>query len=332
MNSPALMQHTDISLPARPFVSVIVPTHGRAALLRQVLDSLVQQDWPKDHYEIIVVHNYSDDGTHEVVQRHSAASVVPIIYFQTDFSRPGPSRQFGSEQARGDVLAFIDDDCTATSGWISAGVSGFAEGFALVQGRTLPRPDQPRRLLEKTISIVSPTPYFETCNIFYSAAVFRSVGGFPEQFRAARSGEDTALGWAIRQAGHASGFSEQALVYHEVFAISYRAWVAETSVLTMLPYLARSYPEFRRHLFLRIFLNRVTAAFDGFVLGLAGGVLLHPVCFLLCLPYVGLRFIDGGRHRKPHILLARLFFALPRQAMMAWHLIANSVRARSMVV
>lgn len=332
MNNPDGVTYVEPRASRPPFVSVIVPTHGRAAFCGRLLDSLIAQDWPRDRYEIIVVHNYTDDGTDRVVRGRIADCAVSMQYHQTAFDRPGASRQFGAERARGDVLAFIDDDCVATPGWIAAGVAELAHGFALVQGRTLPNPDQPRRLLEKTVTVVGPTPYFETCNIFYDATVFRSVGGFPEEFRVARSAEDTALGWAVTRAGHAGGFSEAALVYHEVFPVSYRAWVSETSVLSMIPFVARGFPDFRRHLFLGVFLTRVTAAFDVFVLGLLGGALLHPALLVLCLPYVVLRFRDGGRHRKPHILLARLFFALPRQAMMAWHLWVNSFRARSMVL
>lgn len=162
--------------------------------------------------------------------------------------------------------------------------------------------------------------------------MFRAVGGFPEQFRAARSCEDTALGWAVRDAGHATGFSVDALVYHEVFAVSYRQWVAETEIVGVLPSLAREYPDYRRQLFLGMFLSPVTAAFDVFVLGVAGGILLHPVLFVFGLPYIVMRFVDRGRHRMPHILLARLLFALPRQAATAWYLVTNSIRARSMVL
>ncbi len=318
--------------PGVPFVSVIVPTHGRARLAGRLLDSLLAQDWPRDRYEIIVVHNYTDDGTDRAVQDRIDRGLVAIQYHRTNFNGPGPSRQFGADRARGDILAFIDDDCIATPGWIANGVAGISRGYALVQGRTLPNPEQPRRLLEKTVSVTGPTPFFETCNIFYDTAAFRAVGGFPEAFRAQRSGEDTTLGWAVLRAGYRTGFSADALVYHEVFAVSYRAWLRETNITAILPFVARAYPEFRRHLFLGLFVSRLTAAFDAFVLGLGGGILLHPALLLLCAPYLVLRFTDRGRHRMPHILLARLLFALPRQAMTFQYLVVNSIRARSAVL
>ncbi len=317
---------------ALPFVSVIVPTHGRRALLQRLLDSLIAQDWPHDRYELIVVHNVTRDGTAEMVAARAADSPVPIAYHATQFSGPGPSRQYGADRARGTILAFIDDDCAATPGWIAAGVRGIEAGFALVQGRTLPRPDQPRRLLEKTVTVTGPTPYFETCNIFYDAAVFRAVGGFPADFRERFYGEDTALGWAVRLTGHPTGFAEDALVHHEVFPVSFRRWLMEPTTMRHWPALVRAYPALRKDLFLGVFLSRLTAAFDAFAIGVVLALLIHPVFLVLALPYVALRFLDRGRLRNPIHLLARLLFGLPRATILAATLLRSSIAARSLVL
>lgn len=314
-----------------PFVSVIVPTHRRRDLLRRLLDSLLAQDWPKDRYEILVVHNFTDDGTEAMVAEVAAAADVPVLYHRTAFPGPGASRQFGAERARGTILAFIDDDCAATPGWIRAGAAAIGSGLALAQGRTLPRPDQPRRLLEKTVTVTGPTPFFETCNIFYDAAAFRAVGGFPDTFRDFYGGEDTALGWAMRRAGLPTGYAPQALVHHEVFAVSARDWLFQVRILAQWPALARAYPELRRELFLGVFLSPLTAAFDLFALGLAGA-LLHPGLAVLTLPYVALRFLDRGRLRNPLHLAARFVFGLPRAALLFWLLARASLRARSVVL
>ncbi|MBP0466414.1 glycosyltransferase [Roseomonas sp. PWR1] len=320
-----------MSATAPPFVSVIVPTHGRPALLRRLLLSLLAQDWPRDRYEVIVVHNVTEDGTDAVVAGLAATSEVPIAYHRTAFRGPGPSRQYGADRARGAILAFIDDDCEATPGWIAAGAAAIAEGFALVQGRTLPHPGQPRRLLEKTVSVTGPTPYFETCNIFYDAAVFRAVGGFPAAFVDRFYGEDTALGWTVRLAGHRTGHAAAAEVHHEVFAISFREWLLAPRTMRHWPALVRAFPALRRELFLGVFLTRLTAAFDLLALGLLLAP-LHAGFLAFTLPYVVLRFTDRGRLRNPAHLLARLVFGLPRAAVLAWVLLRESVRARSPVL
>lgn len=315
-----------------PFVTVIVPTHRRSALLARLLRSLLVQDWPAARMEIIVVHNYTDDGTDRAVADIAATAPVPIAYYRTDFSGPGPSRQFGADQAHGDVLAFIDDDCEATPGWIRAGVAELRRGHGLVQGMTLPNPDQPRRFLEKTVNVTEATPYFETCNIFYDAAIFRALGGFPIDFRERFYAEDTALGWTLKRAGHRTGFAPDALVHHEVFHVSLKSWLLEPRNMRHWPFLARAFPELRARLFLRCFLSPLTATFDLAVLGLLLGLAAHPAGFLLIAPYVGLRMADRGRFRAPHVLLLRLVCGLPRAAVLAATLAASSFRARTLVI
>ncbi|MEO3473785.1 glycosyltransferase family A protein [Roseomonas sp. CAU 1739] len=317
---------------AHPFVSIIVPTHRRRDLLRRLLESLMAQDWPRDRFEIIVVHNVTEDGTADMVAGLAAQSPVPIAYHPTAFSGPGPSRQFGAERARGSIIAFIDDDCAATPGWIAAGARAISGGLAVVQGRTLPRPDQSRRLLEKTVSVTGPTSYFETCNIFYDAAAFHAVGGFPADFRERFYGEDTALGWAVRLAGYPTGYDPDALVHHEVFPVSFMRWLMEPRTMRHWPALVRAYPAMRRELFLGYFLSRLTAAFDLFALGLVLGALLHPAFLLLALPYLGLRMFDRGRLSNPIHLVARLIFGLPRAIILAAVLLRASVAARSIVL
>ncbi len=316
---------------AHPFVSVIVPTHARCRLLERQLRALTAQDWPHDRTEIIVVHNHTDDGTEQMVARLAAGSPVPIHYHRTQFSGPGPSRQFGAEHARGDILAFTDDDCEATPGWIAAGARAIGTGLAVVQGRTIPNPGQPRQLLEKTVAVLGPSPFFETCNIFYDAAAFRTVGGFPEEFRERFYGEDTALGWAVRRAGYSTGFAADALVHHEVFRVTFMEWLMAPRTMRHWPELVRAYPEIRKDLFLGMFLSPLTAAFDLFMVGIIGA-LLHKAFLLLTLPYIALRFLDRGRLTNPVHLVARLLFGLPRATIMAGVLLGASVRARSFVL
>ena len=60
----------------RPFVSIVVATHNRRALLAQTLHGLARQRWPADRLEILVADNGSTDGTREVVA-HAATRLRP---------------------------------------------------------------------------------------------------------------------------------------------------------------------------------------------------------------------------------------------------------------
>ena len=95
-------------------ISVVVPTCDHVALLRDCLRSLVGQTRPA--LEIIVVDNGSTDATAAIVREE-----FPQVRLVTE-PRPGVdlARNRGLAEARGDVVAFTDDDCLAPRGWLEA--------------------------------------------------------------------------------------------------------------------------------------------------------------------------------------------------------------------
>jgi len=89
-----------------PYVSIVVPTYNHADFLAEALDSIRRQtfhDW-----EAIVVNNYSEDDTEQVV----ASFADPRIRLE-NFRNHGiiaASRNVGIKLAKGDVIAFLDSD------------------------------------------------------------------------------------------------------------------------------------------------------------------------------------------------------------------------------
>jgi GT2 family glycosyltransferase len=319
-------------LGAPPFVSVVIPTRGRKAMLARLLEALQRQTYSHG-FEIIVVHNWTADGTEELVTDLAAAgSGPPIMYFRKHNRSPTASRQFGAGIGRGDVIAFIDDDCEPHPDWLVAGIASMGRGIGLVQGCTLPRHDQPRRLLEKTVSVTGPTPYFETCNIFYRREAFEAVGGFSVEFHARFWGEDIDLGWKVTEAGWSSAFAPDALVYHEVFKQSLVEWHSEALHLQVWPMLVRKWPGLRRHLYRRYFLSRQSAAFVCLLVGLGAGLAVHPAGLAFAAPYVMVRAIETGRYRNPAVIAARVVLGLPRSALVFAALAFGSLRHRTLVL
>lgn len=322
-----------MSLAELPFVSVVAPTRGRRDMVVRLIGSLLRQDYPADRYEIIVVHNFTDDGTEAALRALVDRGGLPVLtYHRKAFPSPTPSRQFGAETGRGEIIAFIDDDCEATPGWIRAGVAAMTTGTGIVQGRTLPRPDQPRRIFEKTVTVTAATPYFETCNIFYRRDAFFGAGGFSTEFLDRFWGEDTDLGWKVVQSGWARAFASDALVHHEVFRQTLLAWHREALNLRVWPLLVQLRPAIRQDLYCGYFVSRQSAAFALAVMGTAGAALVHPALGLAALPYPWIRTIESGRYRNPLAIAARIVVGLPRAALIFGALAYGSIRHRCLVL
>lgn len=118
-------------------LSIILPTFNRVTALRQALAALLDQTAPRDAYEVIVVDNNCTDGTAQLLE----SIVDPRVRCLREV-RQGVShaRNTGIAAARGDIVAFTDDDVEAAPDW----VTGILEALdarpdvAGVGGRVLP--------------------------------------------------------------------------------------------------------------------------------------------------------------------------------------------------
>jgi len=91
-----------------PTVSIIIPTHNRSDLLPRAIRSVLNQTYPD--IECIVVDDASTDGTPGLLQR-MAADEPRLSYYRHEQSRyAGGARNTGIKHAKGDFIAFLDDD------------------------------------------------------------------------------------------------------------------------------------------------------------------------------------------------------------------------------
>jgi glycosyltransferase involved in cell wall biosynthesis len=128
-----------------PFISVILATRDRQALLAETLAALAAQQWPCDRGEIIVADNASTDGTRDIVAAAVAREQgLPVRYLYV--AEPGKSAAVNAalQQAQGELLAFTDDDVVPAPEWLGQLAGAFAnEEVDFVAGRILPRWEAP---------------------------------------------------------------------------------------------------------------------------------------------------------------------------------------------
>jgi len=121
-------------------VSIIIPTFNRADSLALTIESLVRQTLGPQYYEILIVDNGSSDHTRLVAKE--AAANNPRHHFRYVYEpEPGllSGRHRGAQEARGEVLTYIDDDIDADREWLGAIAETFKDpGVQLAGGRNLP--------------------------------------------------------------------------------------------------------------------------------------------------------------------------------------------------
>jgi GT2 family glycosyltransferase len=228
--------------PDGPLVTVVVCTRDRPCSLARCLRALTQLTYSP--FEVVVVDNApSTRETLAVVQELSG--VDPRVRYVRE-RRPGLSRarNRGLREARGELVAFTDDDVVVDAGWLDGVVQGFARSpsvkcvTGLVPSAHLDNAEQ--RYFDQRVSWAvscSPRQYdlvadveesplypytagqFGTgANFAFRTATLRDLGGFDEALGAgapAGGGEDLDVFVRTILAGHTIAYEPAAIVWHE---------------------------------------------------------------------------------------------------------------------
>ncbi|MBN1529079.1 MAG: glycosyltransferase [Thermoleophilaceae bacterium] len=272
--------------PRAPAMSVVVATHNRSLRLRQLLAGLRAQTLPLDAFEVVVVDDGSSDATQEVLTAEARRGDLRLC-IPPPVARAGPAaaRNAGWRLARAPFVAFTDDDCVPTPGWLETLLDAARRRpDAIVRGRTLPNPAEAHALgsFSKTIHIDGPSANFETCNVAYPRTLLERIGGFDESYGAGM-GEDSDLGCRALAAGGLPAFEPGALVHHAVIARRPAAALRDALHATDHVRLYKEHPRLRRNLFLGVFHDRS----HPLLLAALGALLARrrPEAALLAVPY-----------------------------------------------
>jgi glycosyltransferase involved in cell wall biosynthesis len=269
-------------------VSVVVPTRNRSRMLERLLASLARQSLDPSKFEVIVVDDGSSDDTPELLER--IAPRIPLelrVLRQSSAGGAAAARNRGWREAYAPLVAFTDDDCVATPGWLSELLEFAADGDDLIlQGRTELAPGDAEMVgpFSRVLEITEPNPYYATCNIAYPRGLLEKLDGFDESFRTV-TGEDTDLGWRAQEAGAGYRFVPQAVINHavvELGPIGKLRWAFRWSEAMQT---VRRHPGLRRTFTWRVFWKRSHALL---VLAIAGALVSRrfPPAVVLALPYL----------------------------------------------
>ncbi|RKE22617.1 glycosyltransferase family 2 protein [Streptomyces sp. TLI_171] len=222
-----------------PLVSVVVCTRDREGMLRQCLDSLLRNGYP--HVEYLIVDNApTGRAVEELVDGRDPGRVR---YLREPVPGLARARNRGLAAARGELIAFTDDDALTDTGWAAAFAARFAADPAIgcVTGLVLPAElDTPAQVAFERYCGYSrgfapaawrldrppvDDPLFpftvSRCgtgaNMAFRTRLLRRLGGFEPAIGAGspgRGGEDLLAFLRVLRAGATLAYQPDALVWH----------------------------------------------------------------------------------------------------------------------
>jgi mycofactocin glycosyltransferase len=201
-------------------LSVVIPSKDRVGPLARVLRSLDDLVGRIPEEVLVVLAPSSDDSPRllEHWKRESHRFEARVI-FQEKASGPGQARNLGLVEARGESVAFTDDDCIVDPHWLEhlprrispeKGVVGTGGRVLPLRGDWISRYYTYYRILEPPPSLL----YLVTANCAFLRQVALRVGGFDGRIPTP-GGEDVALSIRLQLAGWRFEYEPLAVVTHE---------------------------------------------------------------------------------------------------------------------
>ncbi|HYZ84597.1 MAG TPA: glycosyltransferase family 2 protein [Bryobacteraceae bacterium] len=205
----------------KPLVSVIIPTYNRPERLAKVCLPALKAQTHRE-LEVVLVDDGSEPPLHHDLLREFAPGTIRLV--RKGNGGPASARNCGVEVARGEILAFTDDDCAPEPTWVeklvarlidkpSAAVGGWTVNA--VSGNAFSEASQ--QLVSYLYHYYRSRPYrglFFTSNNFAAyASKVRAMGAFDLRYPLAAA-EDRDFFDRWREAGLAMIAEPDAVVHH----------------------------------------------------------------------------------------------------------------------
>lgn len=203
------------------FVSVIIPVYNDPEGIRTVVESLLNQTYPSDAYEVILVDNGSTDDTSKAIADFQTQYLDKVrSALENQIQNSYAARNKGISIARGEIFAFTDADCVPAADWLEAGVKALlSEGVSRGGGQIVvfyqsERPnvheyyDSATKLQQKAYVDIG---FAATANLFAYRHLFEKYGYFRDDLT---SSGDNEFGRRLSKAQEKIIYIPNAVIQH----------------------------------------------------------------------------------------------------------------------
>lgn len=187
-------------------ISIVIPTRNRSKAIESCLDALAEQTLTPGSFEVIVVDDGSEPPLALDPARWEARFDLNLVRQQN--TGPAGARNRGVAEARGEFLAFTDDDCLPTPTWLEKLVAALRENpESLVGGSTFNGltenlfSETSQLILEMVYEHFNRDPanayFFASNNMACRKSDFLKIGGFDSSFRVASEDRELCDRWRM---------------------------------------------------------------------------------------------------------------------------------------
>ncbi len=209
----------------QPTISLIICTRNRAASMSRCLDALDATDFLASEGELILVNNASTDNTSDVLHAFVANCSFPASIVEEPGLGLSCARNAGLHRAKGNIIAFTDDDCYLEAGYLQKAIEVFESGeFDFCAGRILLYDESDAKYsvnYDEDREIFPPRSYIrpgkiQGANMVFRRSVIETVGMFDPMFGAGTPfrAEDIDYCATVSLAGFVGAFIPELVVYH----------------------------------------------------------------------------------------------------------------------
>ena len=222
-------------------ISVVIATCNRAHLLKNCVDSLEKQTLDKDLFEVIVINDGSTDSTGRFLEDFKKKTMINFHYINQENRGVSSARNSGIDIAKGEYVAFTDDDCIVPEDWLArmyycfntldndvAGIGGPLDCVTQHEGSYIANfiqfIDEFNYIPVLTKFFIwyvhtsqlkgdEQVPYLRTSNAIFRKKCLEEVGGFDVAFERP-GGEDPDLCYRLLNENYRFHFDKDLVVLH----------------------------------------------------------------------------------------------------------------------